>query len=424
MILVFIICCSITAFYIATGEKQAVGAPPPSFAIKEIYQSEPWTFEVENYKISLPAESYIGPAYLEDQLIGIVVQSEGSYLVDINTKRRHSLDNFFLTLNSETYKQIKGDTLFLPLENTVMQRRITAAARPLIRLPEVQGIAYSRIFMPPPETTCIYLEGGKTIPSTHSSVPFNIQPLFLFFDLVGLVVMLTIYLLTMDLDPGNRLKRLYNAKPTLWEKIAAILFLIVILATGIQGKPHTFAVASIHLDTIILYLIIICSLLFMCKKQILSPQGFGLASGLQSYWRGIIIVPVILLIIVLFSTNHIPRFGILANPLDMALQFLLLFGYAFSLEFFWRGFLQTLLERIWGKGVGLLLVTALITLPLFLATYHITGLPLPELAAIEVFFFFPLTALLLGYFYQRSHNLLSVALLHAMVLFLPNIVTL
>jgi membrane protease YdiL (CAAX protease family) len=422
IILFLIVCCSVTAFYIATANKDAVGAPPPRFVIKEIYQIEPWTFQLEHYSIWLPGASFIGPVYLDDQLIGIVAQSEGGYLEDMNTRRRRPLEKFFLTLNSESYYQLKGDTLFLPLENTVLQKRISAAAQPLIWLPELYGIAYPRIFLPPAETITLYLAGGETIPSGAGSITFNNQPLIYFFGLVVLIVLLTIYLLTMDLARGTRLTRLYAASPMLGEKLAAALILFGLLIAALQGRLHNFEAAAVHTDMIILYWTIIFLLLLMHKKQFIRTQAFGLASGWRSYCRSIIIVPVILLMILLFATLQFPV-GInkLATTQQLALQFLLFFSYALGVEFFWRGFLQTYLERLWGKMAGLLLVTILFTLPLFLAAYHTAGLPLLPAKAMEVFFFVPLTALILGYLYQRSQNLLSVALLHTLLLFLPGI---
>ncbi len=423
VVLFLIVCCSVTAFYIATESKDAIGAPPSHFVIKEIYQNEPWTFQVDHYSISLPRGSYIGPVYLEDQLIGIVVQSEGGYLEDTNTRRRHRLDNFFLTMNYETYLEIKGDTLFLTLENPVLQRRITAVARTLIWLPEVQGIVYPRIFLPPADTTSFYLEGGETIPPTDGGITINNQPLIYFFGLVVLIVLLTIYLLTMDLDRNNRLTRLYAAKPMMGEKFTAAFFLTVLLIAAMQGKLHNLKAAAVHTDMIIFYWVIICLLLLLHKKQFISAQAFGLASGWRSYCRSMIIVPVILLMIILFSTLQFPS-GVnkYAATEQVPLQFLIFFSYALGVEFFWRGFLQTFLERLWGKVVGLLLVTALFILPLFLATYQTAGLPLPQAEAMYVFYFFPLTALLLGYLYQRSQNLLSVALLHALLLLLPGLI--
>ncbi len=421
MMLLLIICCSIGAFYIANSDKYDIGTPEPRFLIAGIYQTEPWTFEVENYSLSLPDKSLIATVYRNDQLIGIVVQSEGGYLEDKNTRQRRTLDNFFLPLNSEKYTKIKGDTLFLPLENQSMQMRVTASARPLIQLPEVQGIIFSRLFLPAPGVTCIYLEGGETIPSS-CSVILNKLPLFLFFGLVALSVMLTTYLLTMDLDPGSRINRLFTTKPAFKERLVAVLILLVIIVAGLQGKLHIFAAAAIRFDTIIIYFIIICLLLVLSRKQLITPQEFGLASGWQSYFRGIVIVPVILLIIILFSTLQFPTSLFIPDtPKILFLQFLLIFSYAFGVEFFWRGFLQTFLERLWGKGFGLILTTVLFIIPPFLDAYNNAGLPLPTEKAMEVLFFFPITALILGYFYQRSHNLLSVTLLHALILFLPRI---
>ncbi|HAP32409.1 MAG TPA: hypothetical protein DCQ14_05075, partial [Firmicutes bacterium] len=147
----------------------------------------------------------------------------------------------------------------------------------------------------------------------------------------------------------------------------------------------------------------------------------GLNLNIRESIRGIIVVPVILVIIFLFVTLKFPT-GINLTPGMPAIvlsQFAFLFAYAFAAEFFWRGYLQTYLERLWGEGAGLLLSIALSSLPFFLTSYFAHGLPFSPERTMEVFFFYPLTVLPLAYLYQRSRNLLNVALLHALLLFLP-----
>ncbi|MEW5919903.1 MAG: CPBP family intramembrane glutamic endopeptidase [Bacillota bacterium] len=420
IVLCLIVVFSVTAFYLAVDGNYEIGVPPLRFTLKEIYRSEPWTFQTPNFLISIRGESYIVPVYLDERLIGIVVQSNGGYLEEDSSSRRLYLEDFFLTLNSEIYAQIKGDTLFLPLQNSALQRRILAAARSLIRLPELQGIAYPRTFLPPPDAICIYSGDGESILPSGYSVHFNNQRLFLFFSLVVLVVLLTIYLLTMDLHPTSRLKRLHAEKPVLREKLIAGFFLAVLLAAGTLGKLPTFKASSIHPHVIIFYYVILFLLLILRKKQIITNQYFGLASTMRGYLRGMIAVPVILVLIFLFSTLKFPSgISVTLNTQKTALHFAFLFSYAFAAEFFWRGYLQTFLERLWGQGAGLLLATVLFTLPVFMTVYLAYGFPLDADKTLEVFFFYPLTALPLAYLYQRSRNLVSVALLHALLLFLP-----
>lgn len=421
IVLCLIIASSVTAFYLSVNGAYELGAPPLRLVIRDVYRSEPWTFRIADFSISLPGESYVSPVYLDERLIGIVVQSAGGSLKEDGAPRRLNLDDFFITMNSEIFTDIKGDTLFLPLQESAPQSRIMADARPLIRLPELQGIIYPRIFLPHSGAVWLYAgEGVRILLSGYNTEFFNPR-LFLFFSIVALITLLIIYLLTMDLHPTGRLKRLHAVKPPLTEKLAAGIFLIVLCGAAIWGMLPTFEAASINAEVIVLYYAILFILLRLRQKQTIANQYFGLNLNIREYLRGMIVVPVILVILFLFVTLKFPA-GINVAPempQSVLLQFAFLFAYAFAAEFFWRGYLQTFLERLWGEGAGLILATAFSALPFFLSSYFVHGLPLPPETTLEVFFFYPLTVLPLAYLYQRSRNLLSVSLLHAMLLFLP-----
>ena len=421
IVLCLIVVSSVTAFYLSVNGGYAIGATPLHLGIKDVYRSEPWTFRVSDFLISLPGESYVTPVYLDERLIGIVVQTAGGYLEEAGSPRRLYLDDFFITLNSKIYTEIKGDTLFLPLQDSAPQSRILADARPLIRLPELQGIIYPRIFLPPPESVCLYTGDGERIQLSGYNIDFFNLRLFLFFSIVGLITLLIIYLLTMDLHPTGKLRRLHAVKPAPAEKLAAAIFIAVLCIAAIWGKLPTFKAASINTEVIVIYYAILLILLRLRQKQIIANLHFGLNQHIREYLRGMIVVPVILVIIFLFVTMKFPT-GINITPgmPEIVLrQFVILFAYAFAAEFFWRGYLQTFLERLWGEVAALFLATALSSLPLFLSTYFAHGLPFPPGTSLEVFFFYPLTVLPLAYLYQHSRNLLSVTLLHTLMLFLP-----
>lgn len=420
--MIFSVFCTFAAFYIAADNKHNLGITPTSFTISEIYRNETWSFQLDDFSFRIPEDSYIGPVYHEEQLLGIIVQSNGTSIRDNREQQLIIVEDFFLTLNSSsTYRNIKGETLFWPLENPIVQQRVIAAAKPLVQMPEVQGIAFSRTFLPPVDTVFIYLRGGETLPAANWSENIINRPFIIYFGLVVLIILLTTFLLTFDLQPDSKLKRLYAAKPALIEKGVVFFLTLPILAAGTLGILPAFMAPSVNVEAIVIYVTIALIFIILSKKDVISNQNFGLATGLRSYWRGMLVIPVILIIIVLFSVLKFPG-GMnphLAFP-ETALFFLFLLGYTFSAELFWRGFLQTFLERLWGNLAGLLFTVFLFTLPFFLANYLAAGLPLTPEKALEVFFFVPLTALILGYFYQRSRNLFSVALLHVLLLVIPH----
>ncbi|HAP32317.1 MAG TPA: hypothetical protein DCQ14_04590, partial [Firmicutes bacterium] len=299
IVLCFIIVSSVTAFYLSANSGYEIGTPPLRLGIKDVYRSEPWTFSIADFSISLPGESYVSPVYLDERLIGIVVQSAGGFMEEDGAARRLKLDDFFITLNSKIYTEIKGDTLFLPLQESAPQSRILADARPLIRLPELQGIIYPRMFLPPPGTVCLYAGEGVRILLSGCNIDFFNPRLFLFFSIVALITLLVIYLLTMDLHPTGRLKRLHAVKPALTEKLAAGIFLAVLCGAAIWGKLSIFKAASINTGVIVLYYAILFILLRLRQKQIIANQYFGLNLNIREYLRGMIVVPVILVIIFL-----------------------------------------------------------------------------------------------------------------------------
>lgn len=423
-VLLLIVICSLAAFYIASQNSHTLGIPPSEFTIKEVYRNEPWTFSVNNFSMKIPGNSYVAPVYLEDKLIGIAVQGEDVSLQEGGKQQQKPFDNFFLTLNSEIYSNIKGDTIFLPLENPVIQSRSRATLIPLVQLPEVQGIIYARAFLPDDGKSCIFLEGEEVLAREYCSITPNKGTVTFFFSLVTFVVLLTIYILTVDLHPGNGLKRLYATKPQFREKMVTAIIIIALLIPAAQGKLSYLVGNTVDYHVVMLYYAIICLLLLLRKKEWLEAQDFGLASGFRAYCRGIAIVPVILSMITLFSTFKFPTKIIAPDTAEeFIINFLFILVYAFGAEFFWRGFLQTFLERLWGSGAGLLFATILSTLPAFLALHTVSGLPLHPAEAMEVLFFLPLTALLLGFLYQRSRNLSSVVLLHALILFIPGVLS-
>lgn len=419
-VLGLIVILSITAFYLAAGGSNEIGVPPLHFTFKEVYRSEPWTFKTPDFLISIRGESFVAPVYLDERMVGIVVQSKGGYLEEDGSSRRLYLEDFFLTLNSEIYTEIKGDTLFLPLQNSVPQSRILAAARPLIRLPQLEGIVYARTFLPPPGVICVFSGDGDSIVPSSYSIQFYNQRLFLFFSIIILIVLLTTYLLTMDLHPTRKLQRLHAEKPAWGERLWAGFFYAMLLALALWGKLPSFKASSVNNEAVLFYFTLLLILLILRQKQLVMNQYPGLSLNWRHFLRDIVVVAVILSIIFLFTTLRFPSgISILNTQQAVLQQFAFLFAYAFAAEFFWRQYLQTFLERLWGQRAGLLLSIVLFSLPFFLTSYLNYGFPLNPAKNLEVFFFYPLTALPPAYLYQRSRNLLSVALLHALLLFLP-----
>ena len=422
VLLIMLLSSSLAAFSLSISGYKATGIISPRFTFKEVYRCESWHFHLGEYEFHLPKDSIVIPVYYKGVFHGIVIQKNKEELTVSEENRSHKITYGFLALSDNTFLRLKKDTLFLTLEDLSLKKRVLAYAGQKIKLPQLSGIGFTYMFLPPPESYYFYLENGivqQDFPLPHAGE--NIGRYLLYFSLISCIVILTIQILTLDLHPSVKLLHLLaNTPPTRQELfLALIIFPVVFLAEKFSGfRPFN---SLIDPFSVILYLALALLLFILARKQVITtPTIIVTGWHLQ---RCLILALIVFFIITAFSAFQFPT-GILPEftYLEIAFKFLLCSFYALAKESCWRGFLHTLLERLGGKWMGLILTplvfSALFSLNLLCKPRGISTSPDDLL---QSFFFIPLTFFMLGYMYYRTRNIFCSTALHALLLFLPGI---
>ncbi len=412
------------AFSLVFSEKReaCLGIIAPNVGYNQVYQSEPFSFSLEGYEVSLPQGSMISPIPLNDTFTGFIFLGEGEA---VHRDSREKITGGYLVVDAETYLHLKGDTLFLPQEDQHLKRRFAVTARQLFHNPSIHSLGFERIFLPPVGSSYLYLEynGAPLVQPAFSEVYGGLLPrLMLYFSLVIAIIFLVTQLLTLDLKPSYSLAAFLKTPPVLAEKFLGLaVFVLLFLMHKFWPELSNPFRSEISTSFLILYLALFLLVQGLAYKGKIPPQYSGFQW--RQFPRDTALALVISLVITVFSTLKIPSdlFGSV-NTRQLLVQFIHFFSWAAAFELVWRNFLQTILERLWGKRAGLLINTLLFTGIFFVSTYG----NIPEqnrniLLLCELLFFVPGTALILGYTYQKTRSILGNTLILTLLLFLPRL---
>lgn len=408
----------LVAFFVAWYKPGSTGQLFSSPEFEEVYRSnEEWSFQLNDYHITFLENSVIAPVYESGNLAGLTVRGKGQ----IKQPSEVQIDSLFIALDEEKYYQIKGDTIFSTIDAPGIKEEAIFSARGLVNLPGISCFGFKRVFPPSEDSFFLYIEKNG-VGSTLSSHPFNeVAPFFLlYFGSVLAMNLLVLQLLTYDLSHGSKMKDLLAVSPPALEILLAAGFVIGAFLTkhfsNIGSLPDEMSVGPVPLYTGFIFLLFTVS-----RKRFIPVQNFGLTG--EHMGRSLLMPPLIAFILTSFSALQLPT-GIAAGSsfFQVLLLFLSSLLYAFTAELFWRGYLQTFLERMLGLKIGLLTSTLICAgFFMLLALFDAEGFPLPSGRYVELVFFGPAIYLLLGIVFQRSRNICSPALLHALVLFLPQV---
>lgn len=418
--LILICIFSLAAFFIFFSNWNSLGTLPPRFDLKEAYSSESWFFGLGEDEFHLPEGGIVIPVYLEENFAGIIIETAGGKIRSSINELEHNFTAGFLAMDNKTFQNIKGNTLFIPLEDTITKKRLLAHARGYIKLPKVKTIGFIRVFLPGPESSYIYLldNGSELIYSNTQGLKNNCSyKLLAYFGSIFLITVFTIQILSMDLYPGRNMKDLLDTRPRLTETLLCSGFLLTILLLNFFSGTASFN-STIQPFNFFFYWTVSILLLTLSRKDLITPQSFGL-QPLNS-GRSITIAIVVSFIITSFSSMQFPWEMVQNITYRQITTFTFYFIYALGKEIFWRGFVQTFFERLGGKWPGLVITTAVFASISFIAAWKQNCDPaLNPFNSLEMLFFLPATFFMPGFLYSRSRNILGCALLHALLLFLP-----
>ncbi|NLX91617.1 MAG: CPBP family intramembrane metalloprotease [Firmicutes bacterium] len=416
-----------TAFFLFFSEPKetSLGIIAPRLDITRVYQTEPFSFSLEEYRIFLPRGSAVMAVPLNSTFTGLVFLGEGK-AIQKGKNLPEKITGGYLVVDKKTYLQLKGDTLFLPLEDHILKNKLSLFLEQEIKKQSVNSFGFERIFLPPEGKSYLYLEdNGVPLEQTPSAVHGrHLLGLILYFSLVIAAVLLVAQLLTLDLRPSYSLAGFLKNPPDFSEKLlsAAILFTLFLFhgvwpATQ-TANPFCGEIAPAFL---LLYLGLFLLIRVLASRGKISRQ-YGLFQWRQ-FPRDLGLALAITLIITVFSTVQIPSdLPGSTNTRQLFLQFLYFFSRAAVFELIWRNFLQTTMERLWGMRPGLLLATLIFTGVFFASACSAISEPNRNITFFcELLFFVPATALILGYIYQKTRSILGNALILALIMFLPKL---
>jgi len=408
-----------STFFLAAVFPDSLGRSPYNYGVNTTCEFEPWSFEVDSLKVNFPQGGIIVNIHESDHKRSIMLLGEGIYeqnglaLTTLNT------GGLFIVLEHNLFEEIRGNNIFIPVENKLLLSQIEAISNKQTGMPAVWETTIPLTFRPTEGLIYYYFlsaEGEPILPPTVNGSNAQLLISLLIYAMVIMIVILIITIFSPDHHYSRYWIYLGKTHPGFFS-LAIIPLVIVLILTGdivinTNNWPGYYSVFS--------YAAVLSALIFFSKYGRIDYLDFGLR------WDKIqhgYLLSLIAAVIMVGITRGIPV-GIVDDGFTAVLGFLLIFMLiALPQEMIWRGYIQAVLSRRFDPTKGLfamILLTAItrfvylmITAPWMIA-YPYTYLELAVLV--------PGTAAILGYIYLRTENIFSCALMHSLIIWLPGFI--
>ena len=409
----------ITTFFLGAAYPGALGSAPPRHEIKEIYSFEPWSFEIGGLLVSYPEGGMIIPIFRENKQEALLIIGPGEYHSQDHTVPTEAPMGLYLDLDYDLFTDIRGDTLFMPVEDFSAIDKALLIYEKQVNLPVVWESGIPLVFSPDGAALYYYFidsAGNPQLPPVIIEPSNNVSAAIALYALFIAVVLLTIWAFSLDHHPSRYWKFIHCARPQWPVAVAAIG------AAGFALLGELIpAVTGLHQAGLALgYAAGAGILILLARLKWIDFLDFGVRPDTIKHGYPMVITAAALFLAVTrgFSGRiSINGFGTL---LDFVILFFLV---ALAREIIWRGFIQAALGRSFGPITGLIATAVLASL----AQYIVLAVTEPWLLAypytiVETLILVPGTALVLGFIYMRTENIISSALLHCLILFLPRLI--
>ncbi len=426
----------LAVFLLATSFPESLGTPPPTYQIKRSYEFEPWSFSFYDLHLSFPEGGIIVPVYeQEKQKAALIlgreiyedknglelpgVDGNQSLVPDPESLSVNSMEypeGIFLMITEEELEKIKKDIIFIPVEDP----EIDAAVNDLFnRQPGLPVIWSNKIpFSFPPSKSASYYyfidqQGDPVWPPVQNQAGGPVYISGLLYIMFYLIIWLVVLILSLDHRYSSHWKERQNTLAGGWE-------LGAVLVTGAMAFGGEILPGTARLPEAVLsigYGAAIFLLFALLKAGKINHLELGIDRG--TFKRGYFIA-IMAAVMLLTTILRLPQGIRLEGRHTIAIFITIFFCLGLSREMLWRGFIQNILGRQLGPAGGLL-ATALLAGAIRAGTYFVTApwmLSYP-FTYVEIIVLEPGLAAILGFLYFRTENVLSCALLHTLVIFLP-----
>lgn len=406
-------------FILVTSFPGAFGSPPPEYEIKEIYEFEPWAFKLGDLAVFYPAGGMIVPLYRLEKQEAVLIIGAGEYHNGKHALPVEEHAGMFVVINKEAFEDQRGDIIFLPVEDEETRREAARIYEAQQGLPVIWQRVIPLAFAPHGGSIYYYFlssEGEPVVPPVLVDPSVNVCIAMVIYTLFIAVVLLVLYIFSLDHHTTRYWKFIYCARPG--RLVVGMAFASAGLALGgelvplLTGWPdYTLAMG---------YLACIGLLFILSRYKMIDFLDFGLRPDMARHGYLMAAAAAVMFIIM---ARDIPQ-NFVFNGMGTIMEFLTLFLLiGLARELIWRGYIQTTLGRRFGATAGLILTVILSGL----IHFTVLALTAPWLLSypytyVEAAVLVPGVAAVLGFLYLRTENILSCALLHSLLLFLPRII--
>jgi membrane protease YdiL (CAAX protease family) len=408
----------LTALILVASFPGALGSEPPCFEIKEVYNFEPWFFEFNGLNAAYPEGGMIIPLFREDKQEAALLIGPGEY-----STREYALPSeeplgIFLMVNNEIFSELRGDTIFMPVLDAADRNAALVLYERQPGLPVLWQKGIPLVFNPVGSTLYYYFldsTGDPVLPPALIEPAANLYGTMALYILFIVVVLLTILIFSLDHHPSRYWKFIHCARPG-WP-VAAAAVGAAAFALLSEMLP---ALTQLNESIIALgYAAAMGGLILLARYDKLDFLDFGLRPDMLRHGYLMVAATTALYMVM---TRGIPE-KLAVNGFSTLLDFLILFILvALAREMIWRGYIQTALGRQLGAIPGLIITSVLAGMVHYVVILSTSPWLLAyPYTAVETVVLVPGTALVLGLIYLRTENIISSALLHSLILFLPRI---
>jgi len=408
----------ITVFALTAFIPDALGQAPQEYTITSVCEFEPWHFRVENLSVNFPDGGIIATVQETNYDRSVMLLGKGTLRSNNTEYDQDSALGIFMTVEHELFDQIRGDNIFLPIEDRDRLEMVSAVFHEQVGKPTIWEGKIPISFHTPEGLSYFYFiapDGEPILPPEAEYSQLNVLGSAAVYTLFVLIMLLVITLFTLDHRYSSYWVHLARTHPGYLGLGLVPLLSAVYAASTIMPElndwPKYYAFFG--------YAAGILLLLLLFRGRSIDYLDFGLRRDRVKHGYPLAIIAAAL---VIMATRGLPG-GIDLGGTETITQLPLLFLLiGLPREMIWRGYIQTYLSRLTGPNWGLLIMIALAavsSLAFILATepwmldYPYTYL---EIAVLT-----PGMAAILGYIYLRTENILACALLHSLVIFLPGI---
>lgn len=409
----------VSVFILTSFIPEALGREPYNYEVNTACEFEPWSFEVDGLEASFPEGGTIINVNRTDHNRSDLLLGQGTFRQNGQQFVAEQTGGLFMVTDHQLFEQIRGGNIFIPLEDELLINQFSAIVDQQKGIPVIwedtfhmsfhsnEGLIYQYFITP---------EGEPILPPGNNESFVALLGSFLVYTLYIVIMLLVLTILSPDHRFSRYWIHLGQTPPGFFS--LAIVPVVAGLAATSAVIPEIFGLTDYY--SLFGYAAVLIILILFARSGKIDYLDFGLRRDRVKNGYFLAIVAAVLII---GAAQGLPEGLSIDGPNTFLMLPLLFLLFALPQEMIWRGYIQAALSRWLGVTIGLLAMALLAAVVHFIylkiSAPWMTAYPYTYL---EVAVLVPGLAVLLGYLYLRTENILACALLHSLILWLPDII--